>query len=495
MMQNKKKVIIVGAGVAGLSAGIYAARSGFDVTILEQHMTFGGLSTSWSRKGYYFEGGMHWLTGSSPKLPLNKIWKEVGALKENNPIENRDPLYTLLDGDKNLCLYRYLPEMKKALLEYAPEDKKMINKMCRDIKAFSRFYMPVFDTPGCKCNTPSGFNPFMFIPMLPAVLRVPFLVNKSYEEYVNKFKNKNLRHLLMSVIGYRYNALSFIYTLGSFASGDCGYPAGGSVQLVQNMLDTYQSLGGKIEFRTKVENVIVEDGVAKGVQTKNGDMLADAVIITQDARNAVDTLFDTMIDEPWVNKMRRNAISEQNVFVCLGVKADLSHVPYTCVLPLEKPFEYCGCKWNEIRINNYSKYKDYAPEGGTAMTCLLIGDSYKFWKMAKEDGSYKAKKEELGKLFVDAVSKFIPQVKENLEAIDVATPCTYERYCSSYQGGWMSVWEKGGTQENYPQKLQTIDGVYFAGQRIQMPGGLPIAVYTGRQAVQQLCKDEKILFV
>ena len=158
MMQNKKKVIIVGAGVAGLSAGIYAARSGFDVTILEQHMTFGGLSTSWSRKGYYFEGGMHWLTGSSPKLPLNKIWKEVGALKENNPIENRDPLYTLLDGDKNLCLYRYLPDMKKALLEYAPEDKKMINKMCRDIKAFSRFYMPVFDTPGCKCKTPFGFN-------------------------------------------------------------------------------------------------------------------------------------------------------------------------------------------------------------------------------------------------------------------------------------------------------------------------------------------------
>ena len=48
--ENKKKVIIVGAGVAGLSAGIYAARSGFDVTILEQHMTFGGLSTSWSQR-------------------------------------------------------------------------------------------------------------------------------------------------------------------------------------------------------------------------------------------------------------------------------------------------------------------------------------------------------------------------------------------------------------------------------------------------------------
>ena len=101
-----KKIIVVGAGISGLSAGIYAARSGFDVTIMEQHFTFGGLSTGWSRKGYFFEGGMHWLTGSSDKLPMNRIWKETGALQDNNPIENRDPLYTLLDGNKNLNLHR-----------------------------------------------------------------------------------------------------------------------------------------------------------------------------------------------------------------------------------------------------------------------------------------------------------------------------------------------------------------------------------------------------
>lgn len=65
-----KKVIIIGAGVAGLSAGIYARRSGFDVTILEQHSIPGGMCTSWKRKGYLFEGAMHWLTGSSPKTEV-----------------------------------------------------------------------------------------------------------------------------------------------------------------------------------------------------------------------------------------------------------------------------------------------------------------------------------------------------------------------------------------------------------------------------------------
>ena len=44
------KLVVIGAGISGLAAGIYAARSGFDVTIVEQHNIPGGLSTSWSHK-------------------------------------------------------------------------------------------------------------------------------------------------------------------------------------------------------------------------------------------------------------------------------------------------------------------------------------------------------------------------------------------------------------------------------------------------------------
>lgn len=491
-----KKIVVIGAGISGLSAGIYAARSGFDVTILEQHIVPGGLSTSWSRKGYYFEGGMHWLTGSKPNLPMNKVWKELGALQENNPIENRDPLYTLFDENgKTVALYRNLSQMKDELIRYAPEDKSRIKKMYRDIKAFSKFYMPIFDVRGCKCKEPVKVDIPGLIGMLPAVLKVPALKNISYKEYVAKFKNKNLRHLLESTIGYRYNALSFIYTLGSFASGDCGYPAGGSVRMATNMLEKYKSLGGKIEFRTKAENIHVEDGKVTKVITDKGEFEADAVIVTQDARAAVDTLFDQMIDEPWVNTMRHKAVTEQNIFIGLGVKADYSSLPYYCVFPLEKPLEYAGAKWDELRIYNYSAYKEHSPEGCTALTCLLIGDSYSFWKAAKADGTYKQKKEELGKLFIERLSQFMPEVKTSLEVMDIATPCTYERYCGSYEGSWMSVWEKGGKQYNYPQTLDSIEGVYFAGQRLQMPGGLPIAGYTGRLAVQLLCRDTGVEFV
>ena len=495
-MTMSKKVFVVGAGISGLSAGIYAARSGFDVTIYEQHNTFGGLSTSWSRKGYYFEGGMHWLTGSSSKMPLYQIWKELGALKENNPIENRDPYYVYINGDKKLYMWRNLNKLCRELREFAPEDKKMISRFYRDVKALINVHLVVNDIWGLKAKNPRHPKISELLKMAPAGLKYSRLVNQSYEEYVSGFKNEDVRHLLMGSIGYRYNAMSFIYTIASFASGDCGYPEGGSVTMGQNMLDTFKSLGGKIEFRKKVENIELDDsGKIKGIIINGEEIPCDAVIITQDMRNAIDSLFDRMIDNPLANKIRKNVVTEQNVFVCAGVKADLKDLPKAMVFPLDKAFEIAGVKFNELRIYNYAGFNGRAPEGSSAITSLFLGPSYYYWKQAKADGTYKAKKEELAEKFKEVLAECIPETKDKVEVIDVATPCTYERYCSSYEGSWMSVWEKGTKQYNYPQVLPGIEGVYFAGQRTMMPGGLPIAAYSGRIAVQLLCRDTGSTFI
>ena len=48
--------------------------------------------------------------------------------------------------------------MQEALIEYAPEDKHMIKKMCRAIKDFTNFHMPVMDIRGCKCKTPAPIH-------------------------------------------------------------------------------------------------------------------------------------------------------------------------------------------------------------------------------------------------------------------------------------------------------------------------------------------------
>ena len=491
-----EKVFVIGAGISGLSAGIYAARCGFDVTIFEQHTTFGGLSTSWSRKGYYFEGGMHWLTGSSPKTPLHKVWKETGALKENNPIELREPYYEYINGEKKLYMYRDLKKLRQELLDFAPEDSKIIKRFCKDVKTLTAVHPIVKDIFGLKSKNPTQPSFTEILKMLPVLLCYKRLVNTGYLEYLSKFKNEDVRNLLKGSISYRYNAMSFIYTVASFVSGDCGYPSGGSVTMGKNMLDTFKELGGKIEFKKKVENIELDkNGKACAIKVNGEKLPCDAVIVTQDMRNAIDTLFDKMLDIPVANKMRKILSTEQTVFLCLGVKADLSHLPKAVIFPLKKPFEIAGEKFDNFRIYNYAGFSGRAPEGCSALTCLFLGPSYYYWKQAKEDGTYKQKKEELGKRFIEAISDFIPEVRDNVEVIDIATPCTYERYCSSYEGSWMSTWKKGEKQTDYPQKLPGIKGVYFAGQRIKMPGGLPIAVNTGRTAVQLLCRDTKTIFV
>ena len=87
----KKRVIIIGGGVSGLSAGVYAQKCGFDATILESHSISGGNCTSWKRKGYLFEGGMHWLGGSKKGSALNRLWRYTGALNDNVKIHYGEP--------------------------------------------------------------------------------------------------------------------------------------------------------------------------------------------------------------------------------------------------------------------------------------------------------------------------------------------------------------------------------------------------------------------
>ena len=84
------KAIVIGAGISGLTCANYLQRSGIRTLVLEQAAFPGGVSTSWKRKGYTFEGGIHWLIGAKESIPLHQIWKDTGALQENNPVYFKD---------------------------------------------------------------------------------------------------------------------------------------------------------------------------------------------------------------------------------------------------------------------------------------------------------------------------------------------------------------------------------------------------------------------
>ncbi len=488
------KIIIVGAGIAGLTAGIYARQSGFDVTIYESHTIPGGASTSWRRKGYLFEGGMHWLTGSSKEVPLNKLWHEVGALDYTVPVYNVDPFLTFEYDGKTACLYRDVEKLRRHFLELSPEDKKEIDSLCMDIKKFSKVAMPVTDIKGVKVKNKSSMPISSIIKMLPAFPRMSYYGKQSVKEYAERFKSPILKHFIENIIGPEYAATGLLFTLATLASGDGGYPLGGSLAMANRMAKNFEKLGGSIQFGKPVSKVSVKNGVANGVIISGEYIPADAVIVTQDTLVAIDKLFDEPIHEAWAEKMRESTKPMLDTFICLGVEADLSDLPERIAFVPDEPLLCGSIKQPYVGLCNYAGYKGYAPEGCTAVTSIISGDSYDFWKGCKENGTYQAEKEKLAEAFIEILAKKYPQTAGKIAVWDVATPLTYERYLSSYKGSWMTLTGKGEKQAIYPSKPEGIQNVYFAGQRLVSPGGLPVALETGRKAVQYLCKDTSTVF-
>lgn len=489
------KTIIVGGGITGLIAGVYALQSGIEVTIYESHSMAGGNSCGWKRNGFYFEGGMHWLVGSKPNTKLNQQWHEIGALRKNNPIVYRDPFITYLDMGQNICLYQDIKKLKNHLLSISPCDKKAIFRLARDIKAMKDIAMPIFDIRGVKVKRKSSISGRELFTYIKAGRTMQRLNKISIAEYLSEFKHDEIRALLNAVISSEsFSASSLVFTLGGYAGKDSGQPIGGSSLFTSNILETFLSLGGVIEYNKNVDYVELKQQKAVGVWINEKLYEADAVIVTSDTRMAIDNMFNNQLNEDWMQIMREEICPVNCTFLSIGVNADLSNLPANFIIPFKTPLIYNGKSIETIGINNYAGFPGYAPEHTTALTSAIMGDTYDFWKQSKLDGTYNAKKLELGENLIKHIEEALPELKDKVIVWDLATPLTYERYCGTYRGSWMSVMLPNKTQNWFPAKSKTINNLYFAGQRLMVPGGLPSCLSTARTAVQHLCKDTNTIF-
>src|SRR5512136_2433380 len=120
-------MIIVGAGIAGLSAGCYAQMNGFHTQIFEMHNLPGGQCTAWKRNRFVFDGCIHHLAGCKPGSSLYSMWQELGILP-NQPIIFPEHICRVED-EKGKCfnVYTDLDRLKQHMLELSPSDMEIIN--------------------------------------------------------------------------------------------------------------------------------------------------------------------------------------------------------------------------------------------------------------------------------------------------------------------------------------------------------------------------------
>ncbi|MBN2318491.1 MAG: oleate hydratase, partial [Acidobacteria bacterium] len=125
----KKNMIIVGAGIAGLSTGCYAQCNGYQSTIYEMHNIPGGLCTAWKRKGYTFDISMHMLVGSKSG-PAHRMWRELGVM-ENRQFHYHTEISRIEGLEKNLTLCTDPGRLLDQLLSLSPADEKLSREFVR----------------------------------------------------------------------------------------------------------------------------------------------------------------------------------------------------------------------------------------------------------------------------------------------------------------------------------------------------------------------------
>jgi phytoene dehydrogenase-like protein len=489
-----KKIIVIGAGIAGLSAGIYAQKCGFEVTILESHSIAGGICTSWKRGDYLFEGGMHWLAGSSKDEAANKMWRHTGALNDHVPLSYSEPFAEYDHRGMPIRLYRDVDVTEQRLLELSPADEKEIRRFCDSIRKLKVFADPLSDLRGLKVTKKIRTPLSSLFSLLPVISVMSRFSKVSREEYANRFSHEGIRELLLSIPGAKQGIPMLLLTMGSLARGDGGFPAGGSLPFAGRMADHFASLGGEILYGCRADRVVVENGKAAGVIAGNARLDADAVIIASDTMT-MDSLFEEPPKAPWLDEMHKATLPTMVTFISLGVDADLKKYNNYLLFKLEKPISLAEQSYNYLSVSNYANHHGYSPAGKTALTVQLPGDTYDFWRRARGEGRYTQEKQRIADAVISAIAARMPETGGRVEVCDVATPLTYERYCGNWKGSWMTEITPEMKFKPYPPVVRGLGGVYFAGQRMNPPGGLPSALFSGRTAVQYLCRDTDTVFV
>lgn len=489
-----QKIVIIGGGIAGLSAGIYAQKAGFDSVVYEKHSVPGGQCTGWMREGHYIDNCICWMTCAKEGYDLWEMWKDSAICADGIEIHQHDYFYkSELDG-KAVYLWRDLARAKKEMLELSPQDKKEINKFFKYVKLSESLDVPVkkpLDMMNIFELTKMGLK---MIKMVPVILKYSKM---SVGDLAKKFKHPLLQKVITDYMPLDYLAHLFITAYGTISSGGGGIPVGGSLAAMLRMADRYKSLGGKLICNAPVEKIIIENGKASGVLLSDGTKAdADFVICSTDTYHTFEKLIDQKYMPPLLKKSyddRKNnplGSSFHAAFSYDGLTDKIAgRTFFDC-----SGFNLAGRTITRMNSKNYSFEKTQAPDGKCVIQVKILENEqeYLYWKNLYETdkGQYDKAKEKAASDIQKALEEHYPFTKGKLKLLDVWTPYTYTRYCNAYRGVYMTfiTTKKSPNLTNVPGVVKGVSNLFLAGQWLMVPGGIPVALVTGKYAVQRILK-------
>jgi phytoene dehydrogenase-like protein len=491
-----KKIIIIGGGIAGLSAGIHAQQYGFESVIYEKHSIVGGQCTGWDRKGYHVDGCIHWLTGTKQGSDLYDLWCNVRALGDVDIIQ-LDNFGTHECNGTAITLWKDLDRLLTEWKQLSPEDTAAIEEFISDVRTVQSMDMPA--------DMPVDMLPLnRLIKLMMSMKDMGSIMKKAGKmtcgDYAKRFKHPALQELFKNSMPEGFSMAAFIFSMGTFTSGNGAIPKGGSKAMALRMEKRFKELGGKVVCNISAEEIIIENKLATGVRFSDGTTVkADYVI----AANDVKVTFDQLLKGKYKDKkfeMRYQNTEDYglptSIQVAFGVSADLSKYPNTLSYPCES-FEVGGTQYMSMFVKNYAYEPSFAPTGCTLIETSInqTDKDYLYWERLHQDRTaYKQEKLRIARLLQERIEKRFPELIGKLILLDVATPMTYHRYTGAYHGAWMSfMMSPKAKLMSHSGKIKGLKNCYLTGQWLEPPGGLPVAVTTGKFTVLRICMKEKLL--
>jgi phytoene dehydrogenase-like protein len=493
MERNGKKIVIIGAGIAGLSAAVYALKCGYDVEILEMHDMAGGLATSWRRGDYTFETCLHWLVGSAPGGEFNAEWREIFDIDKLDFVDPEVFVRIETEAGDQLTIYTDADRLERELLTHAPQDAVPIRALTHAIRSLRKFRI-VEPSRGLAANS---LNMLRDVPIFPLLAR---LMKISGTEYGSRFSDPLLRAFFSTGDVGRLPAIAMVLSLAWMGAGNAGYCIGGSQAMIRLIEDKIRALGGRIRYRARVQRILVECEQAVGVQLANGEFVsADWVVSGADGNTTLFELLGGRFLDPAMQKMYQEGEPFASYLqVSLGIDRDLGAEPPMITRVLNVPLTVDPeTMLPHIGFRFFHFDPTFAPPGRTAVTCVLSTRNFGWWADLRRNNllAYHAEKNRIADAVIAVLDRRIPGIRRDVEVVDVSTPATVIRYTGNWRGsqeGWLM--KPGAGMKMLPNTLPGLSQFLMVGQWIMPGGGLPSGPMTARPAIKAICRHDHVRF-